>query len=414
MPIKGIISLPGDKSVSHRALMLASLSDGACVINNISTGDDVETTRKCLYQCGIKSSKLGSSVEITGGTLSSPVQPLDCGNSGTTVRLMAGLLSGQGLIVRLVGDKSLSKRPMNRIIEPLEKMGVTIQSNNGFLPISINSGDVQSIDYSPSVSSAQVKSSILLAGLGASGESIIREEIPTRDHTELMLKELGANINQGENITINPLLKPLSSFEMTIPGDPSSASFFAAAAAMIPNSDLTIKNVLANPTRIGFFSIMESMGADITWKNLKKVAGEFVGDVHILCQPLNGLHIMKEMIPSIIDEIPIIAVLATQANSPTIIEGAQELRVKESDRIKAICDNLKSMGGDVIEKKDGFIINPPFILSPAKIQTFDDHRIAMAFIIAGLLTTKRNILDNQDCINISFPEFNQILDQIYQ
>jgi len=201
---------------------------------------------------------------------------------------------------------------------------------------------------------------------------------------------------------------------MTIPGDPSSASFFAAAAAMIPNSDLTIKNVLANPTRIGFFSIMESMGVDITWKNLKKVAGEFVGDVHILCQPLNGLHIMKEMIPSIIDEIPIIAVLATQANSPTIIEGAQELRVKESDRIKAICDNLKSMGADVIEKKDGFIINPPFILSPAKIQTFDDHRIAMAFIIAGLLTTKRNILDNQDCINISFPEFNQILDQIYQ
>ena len=414
MPIKGIISLPGDKSVSHRALMLASLSDGPCVINNISTGDDVETTRKCLYQCGIKSSKLGSSVEITGGTLSSPVQPLDCGNSGTTVRLMAGLLSGQGLIVRLVGDKSLSKRPMNRIIEPLEKMGVTIESNNGFLPISINPGDVQSIDYSPSVSSAQVKSSILLAGLGASGESIIREDIPTRDHTELMLKELGANINQGENITINPLLKPLSSFEMTIPGDPSSASFFAAAAAMIPNSDLTIKNVLANPTRIGFFSIMESMGADITWKNLKKVAGEFVGDVHILCQPLNGLHIMKEMIPSIIDEIPIIAVLATQANSPTIIEGAQELRVKESDRIKAICDNLKSMGGDIIEKKDGFIINPPFILSPAKIQTFDDHRIAMAFIIAGLLTTKRNILDNQDCINISFPEFNQILDQIYQ
>ena len=392
--------------------MLASLTGGDCVINNISTGDDVERTRKCLSDCGIRSEKRGTTVLLKGGGLESPEIPLNCGNSGTTVRLLAGLLAGSGVTAKFIGDKSLSKRPMNRIIDPLTKMGVIIDSENGHLPISLTSEKLIGINYSQPILSAQVKSCIILAGLGAFGETQIQEKIQSRDHTEIMLKQLGAEIHNGEVVSIKPLKKPLDKFQITIPGDPSSAAFFASAASMIPNSDLTIKNVLANPTRIGFFRIIESMGADIEWNNMRKEWGEWVGDVRILSRPLNGLHITAELIPSIIDEIPIIAVLATQADSPTVIEGASELRVKESDRIKAICENLHSMGAEIIEKQDGFIINPVSKLKHTHIKTFGDHRIAMAFTIAGLLTSQKNILDNEICINISFPEFSKILSQI--
>ena len=412
MPIKGVISLPGDKSISHRALMLASLTSGNCVIHNISTGDDVERTRKCLVDCGIKSNKNGSTVLIKGGGFESPRRPLNCGNSGTTVRLLTGLLSGKGIRAKFTGDKSLSKRPMNRIIDPLNQMGVNIQSENGHLPLSLTNMNVRGIQYSPPVASAQVKSSIIMAALGAFGETRVHEKIKTRDHTEVMLQELGAEIQNGDIISVMPLKKPLNKFEITIPGDPSSAAFFAAAAAMIPNSDLTINNVLANPTRIGFFSIIEKMGVDIEWNNMRKEQGELVGDVHIFSKPLNGLHIVGDLIPSVIDEIPIIAVMATHADSPTVIEGADELRVKESDRIKAICLNLQSMGAEIIEKHDGFIINPVNKLHHTNIITFGDHRIAMAFTIAGYVTSEKNIIDDKKCINSSFPEFNRILDSI--
>lgn len=412
MPIRGIISLPGDKSISHRALMLASLTEGNCVIHNISTGDDVETTRKCLADCGIKNDKYGTTVSVRGGDFEVPEEPLNCRNSGTTVRLMAGLLAGKRIKAKFTGDTSLSKRPMNRIIDPLKKMGITIESDNGYLPMSLLPENVSGIHYSTPISSAQVKSCIILAGLGAFGETQVLEKIKSRDHTELMLKELGAEIKAEDVISVQPLKKPLDKFEITVPGDPSSSAFFAAAAAMIPNSDLTIKNVLANTTRIGFYSVLESMGADIEWNKMRKEGGEWVGDIHILSQPLNGLHIMEDMIPSIIDEIPIIAVLATQADSPTVIEGAAELRVKESDRIRAICQNLQLMGVEVIEKHDGFIVNPVAKLRHTHIKTFGDHRIAMAFTIAGLLTSEKNTLDDELCINISFPEFSEILNQI--
>jgi len=414
MQISGVISLPGDKSISHRALMLASLASGECVIHNISTGDDVESTRKCLADCGIKSKKYGNTVKIKGGDIETPQMPLNCGNSGTTVRLLSGLLSGKGVSVKFTGDQSLSKRPMKRIIEPLNKMGVSIESEDGYLPMSLTPKNVNGIYYSTPISSAQVKSCIILAGLGAYSETRVKEKIKSRDHTELMLKDLGAEIIAEDVITVQPLKKPLDVFEITVPGDPSSAAFFAAAAAMIPNSDLTIKNVLANTTRIGFFTILEKMGAGVEWKNMSKEGGELVGDVNIISQPLNGLDIMEDLIPTVIDEIPIIAVLATQADSPTVVRGAAELRVKESDRIKGICRNLRSMGAEIIEKQDGFIINPVTKLHHTKIQTFGDHRIAMAFTIAGLLSSENNILDDEICINISFPEFSDILRQISQ
>ncbi len=412
MPIKGVINLPGDKSISHRALMLASLTDGECLIHNLSTGEDVETTRNCLFQCGIKSSKEGTTVRIKGGPFKTPEKALDCGNSGTSVRLLAGLLAGRGISAVFKGDESLSKRPMKRIIDPLRELGVEIESRNECLPLKIIPHILKGITYISPVASAQVKSSILLAGLGAVGATTVLEDVKTRDHTELMLMELGAQIAVTEKILIQSLQNPLNTFEMTIPGDPSSAAFFGAAAAMLPNSDITINNILANPTRIGFFSVLEKMGAGFELMNMRKECGEWVGDIHIFSQPLNGIDITKEMVPSIIDELPIIAVLASQADSPTTVRGAEELRVKESDRINAICLNLANMGCEVIERKDGFIINPVNSLLHTSIKTFGDHRSAMAFIIAGLLTPERNILDDEQCINISFPGFNTILDRI--
>ena len=412
MRINGEISLPGDKSISHRSLMFASLTDGECIIHNISTGEDVESTRKCLAQCGIESHKDGSTVCINGGVFSDPSEPLDCGNSGTTIRLLAGLLAGQRVRAEFIGDESLTKRPMNRIISPLSKMGVGIESNKGSLPLKIKPVKVNGISFIPPVASAQVKSCVILAALGAEGETVIDEKIKTRDHTEIIIKELGAPISSNGIIKINSLARPLQPFEITVPGDPSSAAFFAAAAALIPNSSITIKNVLANPTRIGFFHLLQKMGAGVEWQNMRQECGEWVGDVHIYSQPLNGIDITSEMVPSVIDEIPIIAILATQADSPSTVSGAEELRVKECDRIKAVCENLSAMGGEVIEKKDGFIINQSDSLFNTNIKTYGDHRIAMSFTIAGLLTPERNKLDDENCIRISFPEFNSILQQV--
>ena len=412
MRINGEISLPGDKSISHRSLMFASLTDGECIIHNISTGEDVESTRKCLAQCGIESHKEGSTVCINGGVFSDPSEPLDCGNSGTTIRLLAGLLAGQRVRAEFIGDESLTKRPMNRIISPLSKMGVGIESNKGSLPLKIKPVKVNGISFIPPVASAQVKSCVILAALGAEGETVIDEKIKTRDHTEIIIKELGASISSNGIIKINSLARPLQPFEITVPGDPSSAAFFAAAAALIPNSSITIKNVLANPTRIGFFNILQKMGGGVEWQKMKQECGESVGDVHVYWKPLNGIDITAEMVPFVIDEIPIIAILATQADSPSTVSGAEELRVKECDRIKAVCENLSAMGGEVIEKKDGFIINQSDSLFNTNIKTYGDHRIAMSFTIAGLLTPERNKLDDKNCINISFPEFNSILQQV--
>ena len=408
-PIRGVINLPGDKSISHRALMLASLTDGECIIHNISTGIDVESTRKCLEQCGIPSSKDDSTVKISGGIFRMPKTALNCGNSGTSVRLLTGLLAGQGISAKFIGDRSLSKRPMDRVIDPLTQMGIHFKSEDGCLPISMLYKPMHGIKYSSLIASAQVKSAVLLAGLGAMGKTVVYEKIKTRDHTEIMLLEIGAQITVTDKISINKMITPFQTFELTVPGDPSSAAFFAALAAMIPNSDITIKNILANPTRTGFYTIMENMGAGIEWKNMRKECGELIGDIHIYSQPLTGIDITGEMIPSIIDELPAIAVLASQADSPTTVSGAEELRVKESDRINAICHNLSKMGCEVIERQDGFIVIPGNTLHNTNIQTFSDHRIAMAFSIAGHITSENNILDDKNCINISFPEFNEIL-----
>ena len=415
MEIKGKITFPGDKSISHRALMFAALAKGESRISNLSTGVDVQSTRKCLEACGIKIRNDRNDVIVKGRKFSDPIEPLDCGNSGTTTRLLLGLLAGQGINATFVGDKSLSARPMNRILEPLFQMGLKCESHDGKLPITIQNSDLNGIQYESPVASAQVKSAILLAGLGASGKTSVKEPILSRDHTEKMLNGLGVDISiKGLTATVSNLSTPFSSFQFSIPGDPSTAAFFAASAALVPNSEIVLNRVLANPTRIGFFAALEKMGVGIEWLDQWGEAGERIRNIKIFHQALNSTPITIDNIPGLIDEIPVIAILATQVEGKMEIRGAEELRIKECDRIHAICKNLKTMGADIQELDDGFIINGPTPLYGAKIETFHDHRIAMAFAIAGLVAHGKMVLDHPECASISYPEFYDELERMIQ
>ena len=415
MVIRGEIELPGDKSISHRALMFASLAPGESKIENISTGDDIQSTMNCLKACGIDINNKNEGLIVKGGSFSDPKRPLNCGNSGTTARLMLGLLAGKGIQAKFIGDDSLSSRPMDRIMSPLSKMGLKYISTNGKLPITIEQSDLVGIDYRSSIASAQLKSALLLAGLGADSKTIVREPLKSRDHTEIMLSEMGAKIHtDGLSTFIEPQSSDLRSINMSIPGDPSSAAFFVAAAAMLPGSDIILKNILLNPTRAEVFHHLEKMGVVIKYVDNYKRSGESIGSLAISHGKLSSIIINEKDVPGVIDELPILAILATQANGTTIVKGASELRVKECDRINAICLNLRKMGGDIIELEDGFKINGPTELHGAKIETFHDHRIAMAFAIAGLITTQSVILDHPECASTSFPEFYDVLDRVCQ
>ena len=415
MAIKGEIIFPGDKSISHRALMFAALANGESRISNLSTGVDVKSTRNCLEACGIEIGNEGNEVVVNGGKFSDPTRPLDCGNSGTTTRLLLGLLAGQGINATFVGDESLSSRPMNRILDPLFQMGLKCESHDGKLPITIQNSDLNGIQYESPVASAQVKSAILLAGLGASGKTSVKEPILSRDHTEKMIDGLGVDISiKGLTATVSNLSTPFSSFQFSVPGDPSTAAFFAASAALVPNSEIVLNRVLANPTRIGFFAALEKMGVGIEWLDQWDEAGERIRNIKIFHQALNSTPITIDNIPGLIDEIPVIAILATQVEGKMEIRGAEELRIKECDRIHAICKNLKTMGADIQELDDGFIINGPTPLYGAKIETFHDHRIAMAFAIAGLVAHGKMVLDHPECASISYPEFYDELERMIQ
>jgi len=413
MVIKGDISLPGDKSISHRSLMISALSQGVSRISNLSKGKDLISTYNCLESCGIDLKRHDEDVVINGGKFTNPDFPLDCGNSGTTVRLLLGLLAGQGISATFIGDQSLSKRPMSRIIKPLELMGAKIEHNDGRLPIKITSKKLKGIEYSSTIASAQIKSSILLAGLGSVGSTFYTEPSKSRNHTEKMVKNLGGEIStQGLRTTLKPLTNPLKNLQIKIPGDPSSAAFFAGAAALIPGSKITIKNVLINPTRNAFFLVLKEMGVGVNYLNKDINNGEYVADLEIYFRKLNSVQIKKQNIPNIIDEIPMLAVLATQADGRTVIQDAEELRYKECDRIHAICSNLKKMNANILELDDGFIIKGPTKLRGARVNTFGDHRIAMAFSIAELISKESVSLDNQNCVAISFPNFFQKLKKV--
>tara|TARA_B100000029_G_scaffold516539_1_gene630676 strand:+ start:7020 stop:8264 length:1245 start_codon:yes stop_codon:yes gene_type:complete len=412
MAIKGELSFPGDKSISHRALMVATLGNKESIISNLSTGADVLSTKHCLESCGIQIKEQNNTVIVKGGSFEDPKSYLNCGNSGTTARILIGLLAGQGINATFIGDSSLSSRPMERILNPLSKMGLKIQSKSGKMPITIRKSNLKGIEYELPVPSAQVKSSIMLAGLGANSVTSIIEKVSTRNHTELMLESLGVNISyKKRKITVSNSIK-FNSLKIEVPSDPSTAAFFIAAAILIPDSFLILKNILVNPTRVVFINILKKMGAKIDFVGQKLKSGELISDIHIEYSNLKPVKIEISDIPGMIDEIPILAVIATQINGVTKVKGAKELRFKECDRIKAICHNLNNMGANIEQFDDGFIIKGPSTLNGTTIKTFNDHRIAMAFSIAGLIAKGKTNLDNPKCVEISFPEFHSILNKV--
>jgi 3-phosphoshikimate 1-carboxyvinyltransferase len=419
VPLSGNIRIPSDKSISHRSVIFGSLCSGQVSIENFSSGADCHSTFGVLKKLGIDAEFTSeSSLTINGKGLhgfSEPESILDAGNSGTTIRLMLGILSGQPFYSVITGDESLVKRPMGRVIQPLNLMGASIcaRKNNTLAPISIKGISLIPIEYSLPIASAQVKSCLILAGLYADGKTVLTEPAKSRDHTERMLKYLGVNLNiDGFKVSVEgkPQLEPK---RIVIPGDISSAAFFLVAASIVEGSSLTVTNVGLNPTRTGILSVLNDMGADITIINQTEICGEPVGDLVVNASSLKGVIVEGDIIPSLIDEIPIIAVAAVFAEGTTIIKDAEDLRNKESDRLKAICTELKKLGADIEETPDGLIINGNGKLEgDSECECYHDHRIAMSLAIAGLAANKPVSIRDAGWIKISFPEFFTLLDKI--
>lgn len=420
--LKGTVSVPGDKSISHRCIMFGSIANGMTEIHNFLKGADCLATIRCFQSMGINIEETDHTITVHGKGLhglSAPLNILDVGNSGTTTRLLSGILAGQKFESKLSGDESLNSRPMKRIIEPLTMMGANISSilRNGCAPLYIAPGNLHGIHYDSPVSSAQVKSCILLAGLYAEGETSVTEPSLSRNHTELMLKEFGADIRTLHSLSgteATAYIKPypkLYGQKIVVPGDISSAAYFIAAGLIVPDSEILIEHAGINPTRSGILKVCEDMGGDITLLNERCEAGEKIADILVRTSSLHGITIEGDIIPTLIDEIPIIAVMAAVADGTTVIKDAAELKVKETDRIETVTDNLKAMGCNVTPTEDGMIITGG-TLHGASIHTLLDHRIAMAFSIAALVadgTTK--ILDSK-CVDVSYPTFYDTFEQL--
>lgn len=418
--IRGSVDLPGDKSISHRAALFSSIADGTALIGNYSASADCASTLACLRRLGVNIEVNGPQVNITGtgkNGLKMPTADLDCGNSGTTMRLLSGILAGQNFRSVLTGDESLKKRPMGRVIEPLEKMGAGIESNHAKAPLAITGRNpLNAIDYTTPVASAQIKSCVLLAGLYADGITTVTEREPTRDHTERMLRYLGVEIAEdkaadGNSISVSGDSR-LVARDMSIPGDISASAFFIVAAACLAGSELTINDVGLNPSRTGILEVLRGFEVDVKVENKMEVCGEPVADLMIRSGVgLGNPVISGSVIPNIIDEIPVLAIFATQLDQGLEVRDAAELRVKECDRIHAIVENLRRMGADIEEFPDGFRVSRSK-LKGAGIDTFGDHRIAMAFAIAGLMAEGDTVIEDAACAAVSFPAFFEMLDRV--
>ena len=413
--LKGEITIPADKSISHRAVMLASLGHGESIISNFSSGADCHSTLNLFKMLGVKVDFINEkTIKIKGGNLTpNGVDNIcPCGNSGTTMRLVSGILAGQNFNSILIGDESLSKRPMKRIIEPLRLMGADISSMDGKAPLYIKGKDLVGMNYSSTLSSAQVKSCVLLAGINerTQGTTIYEEPFLSRNHTELMLKYLGADIMLDGNKTI-VAPSQLIARDIDVVGDISSAAFFIVAGLVIQNSDFVIKNVGINETRAGILDIVSRMGGNIQLLNERIVSGEKVADIRIsYSEDLKGCVISSADIPRLIDELPVIAVLASQADGETLIKDASDLRNKEADRISCLVRELRKIGIDIEEKKDGFIVHGKTALNgDAELEVYHDHRLAMSFYIAGLICEKEIAIKGFEWTDISFPEFESLM-----
>lgn len=415
--LNGTITVPADKSITHRSIMLSSIAEGKSYVNNYLKSDDCLMTMNAFKQMGVNIEQKDGSLIIDGvgiNGLKDPVKEIYAGNSGTTTRLLSGVLAGQKFSSTITGDESLSKRPMKRVIAPLSLMGADIKArDNNFLPMTINTnGNLKAIDYVSPVASAQVKSCILFAGLYVDGVTTVTEPIKSRDHSEKMFKTFGADISvDGLKVSIKHCDK-LYAQEVTVPCDISSAAFFIVAGLIVPNSNIKILNVNINKTRDGILTVLKNMGAYIVLDNVRTVSGEDVADIEIKSSKLNSTSFGKEIVPSLIDEIPIIVLAATQAEGKTVISGAKELKVKESDRIHSVASQLNKMGADIQETDDGFIINGPTKLNGATVDSFDDHRIAMMLSVAGLIAEGQTEILKSDCVKISFANFYEVLEKI--
>ncbi len=412
--LNGQIAVPADKSISHRAVIFASLANGKSVIKNFSDGQDPYSTLEICKKLGVEITRADNTITvISDGKLRAAENDIyHCGNSGTTMRLMTGVLAGQNFDSVLTGDESLSKRPMKRIIKPLTMMGAKIQSDESKAPLKIFGQKLTGIDYVSELASAQVKSCILLAGLFADGVTKFTEPCLSRNHTEIMLKAMGADISVND-MTTSIKKSELAPIQIEVPGDISSAAFFIASALIVPDSKILIKNVGLNPTRTGIIDIVEKMGGQIKILDEHEVCGETVGDIEVCSSELEGCVISGEIIPRLIDEIPVIAVLATQAEGRTVIKDAQDLRNKESDRISAVVKELKKLGADIEETPDGMIINGKTELSGGvEVETYNDHRLAMSLYVAGLICKKEILINDFEWVNISFPTFEKLMENI--
>ncbi len=418
-PLTGELTVPGDKSISHRAVMLGALAEGDTEITHFLNGADCLSTIDCFRRLGISIEKDSRRILVHGRGLhglSAPSSVLDCGNSGTTTRLISGILAGQTFSSHLTGDASIQKRPMGRIISPLRSMGASIESlrGNGCAPLRIEGRPLQGIHYDSPVASAQVKSCVLLAGLYANAVTSVTEPALSRNHTELMLRYFGGQVTaEGKTASVSPEPK-LRGGKVEVPGDISSAAYFLAAALLVPGSEVLLKHVGVNPTRDGILRVIRSMGGDVRLLNKTVSGGEPAADLLIRYGSLHGTDIGGDLIPTLIDELPILAVLAAFADGTTTIRDAGELRVKESDRLSILVESLTAMGADVTGTEDGMIIRGGRSLHGAVIDSHLDHRIAMSFAVGALAADGETDILHADCVRISYPDFYRDLEQLLQ
>jgi 3-phosphoshikimate 1-carboxyvinyltransferase len=415
--VRGEIVVPGDKSISHRSIMLGAIANGVTTVRGFLRGEDNMSTMHAFRAMGVDIHDDGETIRITGSGLHGLKEPddvLDCGNSGTTIRLITGLLSGQSFFSVVTGDQYLRKRPMKRVVEPLSRMGAQITGRKGgtLAPLAINGGSLKGIDYQSPVSSAQIKSSLMLAGLYADGETSVSEPSLSRDHSERMFKLFGASLNRNEQgVTVRGGVE-LTAQEVTVPGDISSAAFFMVAALITPNSELLIKNVGVNPSRTGVIDILQAMGGHIQLLDEREVSGEPVADILVRSSCLKGIAISGSVVPRAIDEFPAICVAASRAEGVTAIRDAKELRVKETDRITAIADNLRILGITVTETEDGMDICGSERLLGGAVDSRGDHRIAMSMSVAALVASSAITVSDIDCVATSFPTFFPLLQKV--
>jgi len=416
--IEGVITLPGDKSISHRYGMLGGIAQGVTTIHNYSTGADCQSTLGCMAALGARVERSDGKVIIYGGALREPAAQLDAGNSGSTIRMLSGILAAQSFNTRIGGDESLSVRPMDRIIRPLTEMGAQIEGrqitgrNGNFPPLTIHGQHLHGIDYTLPMASAQVKSCVLLAGLFAEGDTVVREPIRTRDHTEIALAEFGAEIEVHQRVIKLTAGAKLTGRELVVPGDLSSATFFLVAALLMPEASLVIHNVGLNPTRSALLDFLTGVGASIKVIDVKQSGGELIGSLRVQASKIKGGMIEGAMTAALIDEIPALAILGAASEGGLVVRDAGELRVKETDRIAAIESNLKRMGVSIETTPDGFHIPGGQVFRAAEIDSVGDHRIAMAFSVAALAADGPSTIQGAESAGVSFPEFFSTLREI--